>query len=92
VRIELSDEIEQLVAAKVASGKYGSTDEVLHQALHLLDLRDTELEALQSDAHLKIEEGWQALRHGVAIDGEEFFSALEGSEKALKRKTELSGE
>ena len=64
---------------------------MLDQALQLLDLRDAELEALQSDAHLKITEGWQALRRGAAIDGDEFFSELERVETALKKKAERDG-
>lgn len=37
VNVSLTDELEEFVQAQVASGRYGSTDEVVREALRLME-------------------------------------------------------
>jgi antitoxin ParD1/3/4 len=83
MNVHLTPELEQLVQAKVKSGRYNSTSEVVREALRLLEERD-QLMALHKEAiRHKIDEGWELLRRGEGVDGEEFFAGLERKERTL---------
>ena len=57
MNVSLPDELAQFVKAKVATGRYGSSSEVVREALRLMEKRD-EREALQlSDLRLAWAEG-----------------------------------
>ncbi|MBF0269813.1 MAG: type II toxin-antitoxin system ParD family antitoxin [Alphaproteobacteria bacterium] len=53
--ITLAPLLEQLVNDKVRSGAYRSPEEVLHEALHLLDERERRLSALRADIQLGLD-------------------------------------
>lgn len=59
MNVSLPVELANFVKAKVASGRYGSSSEVVREALRLLETRD------QEDAH-KLEALRQAWAEGVA--------------------------
>lgn len=54
--LQLSPELEELVASKVKSGRYRSRTEVIEVALRLLDQRD-DREARRAEFRAKVEEG-----------------------------------
>lgn len=45
MEVHLSEDLKRLVQERVESGRYRSPDEVISEALHVLDERDQELEA-----------------------------------------------
>lgn len=62
--VHLSSDLEALIGAKVASGRYHSADEVLQDALRLLDERDRLDEAKLADLRLEIRRGLDQLDRG----------------------------
>ncbi len=85
--ISLSPEFEQLIQHKVTSGAYASADDVVREALRLLNERDAETPEWKRDVSAKIEEAWQSLRRGEGIDGDEAMVMLhrEIDDRAAKR-------
>ncbi len=74
--VSLTPELEELVRAKVLSGRYSSVNEVVCEALRLLEVSQsfeiTHLKELRS----RIDEGLTALDGGEGIDGESFMTGL----------------
>jgi antitoxin ParD1/3/4 len=85
MNVHLTAELEQLVQSKVKSGRYNSASEVIREALRLLEERDQLMELRKEAIRQKIDEGWESLRRGEGLDGEEFFAALERKERALAK-------
>jgi antitoxin ParD1/3/4 len=65
MELAVSPDLEQIVREKVESGHYASTDEVLREALQLLDDRDRlrawKLEELRKEVAVGIQEAEQGL-------------------------------
>jgi antitoxin ParD1/3/4 len=57
ISITLSDELSDLVEAKVAGGDYASSEDVVRAALKLLERRDSERSAKLADLRAAIQEG-----------------------------------
>jgi antitoxin ParD1/3/4 len=55
INVSLTPELEKIVAERVASGRYASASEVIHEALRLLDERD-QLNQLRQDVRLGLEQ------------------------------------
>lgn len=74
----LGDHFDELLRAKIASGRYTNASEVVREALRLLENRDRRREALE-----------QALREGEesggAIPHDEAWADLEAKHPWLKR-------
>jgi antitoxin ParD1/3/4 len=85
MNVHLTAELEQLVQSKVKSGRYNSASEVIREALRLLEERDQLMELRKEAIRQKIDEGWESLRRGEELDGEEFFAELERKERALAK-------
>lgn len=62
----MSTSIEHLVEEQLRSGKYGSREELLAEALRVLIARDSELERMRN----RIREGEEAADRGELVDGE----------------------
>jgi len=77
MNIDLSSELEELVRSKVASGLYGSTADVLKDALGLLEERELYLASHESEIREKIARGYASLRAGKGVDGEAMFKRIE---------------
>ena len=73
MNVNLTPELEQLVQSKVQTGRYNSPDEVVREALRLMDERDQDREEVRK----KIAAGVESLRQGKGIDGEAFFAQME---------------
>jgi putative addiction module CopG family antidote len=71
---QVSPEVARLIENKMSSGKYGSTDELLLDALQLLEEEENELSAIQ--------EGLDSLDRGEkGISLDEAFSKLRKQHK-----------
>ena len=88
MNVNLTPELETLVAKKVKSGRYNSASEVVREALRLFEDRERLREAQVRELRRKIDEGWASLREGRYVDGESFFRELqqEAKQRTAKRK------
>jgi antitoxin ParD1/3/4 len=80
VQVALTREQKRFIDDRIASGRSRSAQEVIGEALWLLERTDREciereakLAALRAD----IQEGIDSIERGEGIDGEEFFAHLE---------------
>nr|WP_208491986.1 type II toxin-antitoxin system ParD family antitoxin [aff. Roholtiella sp. LEGE 12411] len=73
----MTPELEQLVKDKVTSGRYHSVNEVIGEALRLLEERDRLQEQRLAELKAKIREGLEASERGEVVDGEEVFAEIE---------------
>ena len=76
MNVHLTPELERLVHNRVQTGRYNSASEVVREALRLLEEHDHLRQVRLQEMRLKIQEGWDSLRRGEGIDGEEFMAQL----------------
>ena len=74
--ISLKPEQEQLIQAKLQSGKYETADQVIDEALQLLEKRDRHYEKWLEETRKKVAVGIERLDRGEGMDGEEVFKEL----------------
>lgn len=77
MNVNLTPELEQLVQSKVKTGRYNSASEVVREALRLLEEHDQIRRMRFQEIRRRIREGWDSLRRGEGVDGEEFMAQLE---------------
>ena len=85
MNVNLTEELEELVRSKVASGMYGSASEVVRDALRLFAEREQLREARLAELRRKIDEGWESAERGDLIPGEQVFAELR--EMSRKRRS-----
>ena len=73
MNITLTPELEQIVQSKVQTGGYHSANDVMREALRLLEQRDLAREEIRE----KIEVAWESLRQGKGTEGETFMAQME---------------
>ena len=64
MNVSLTPELEEFVEHKVASGLYGSSSEVVRDALRLLEERDRLLDARLEDLRGEVQKGLTQLKEG----------------------------
>lgn len=77
MNLDLTAELEQLVQNKVKSGQYASASEVVQDALRLLQQRDEVFVLRKGEVRQKIDEGWDAARHGKFVDRDQVFDRID---------------
>ncbi|WP_204101882.1 MULTISPECIES: type II toxin-antitoxin system ParD family antitoxin [Spirulina sp. CCY15215] len=75
MQITLKPEHETFIQTQLAQGKYQSADDILSQALNLLQ-RQQDYEQWMSETRHKISEGVAALECGESIDGDIVIAQL----------------
>ena len=85
MNINLTPELEQLVQSRVKSGRYNSADEVLREALRLLEQRDAVFILRKNRLQEQIEEGWQAAISEEFVDGDEVFDRIDAELEAMDK-------
>jgi antitoxin ParD1/3/4 len=76
MNVHLTPELEQLVQAKVDSGRYNSASEVVREALRLMEQRD-ELRAIQlQELRSRMDRALAESARGESADGERFMQGL----------------
>jgi len=76
VNVHLTSELEQFVQAKIESGLYNSTSEVVGEALRLME-RTEELRVVQlRDLRARMDQGLAEADRGEGADGEAFMQGL----------------
>ena len=86
MNVRLTPELQTLVQTKVKAGFYLSANDLVCEAVRLLDRRDRAGRRRLREIREQIDEGWFSLRNGEGVDGEEFFPSLERREKVLIQK------
>ena len=86
--IILKPEQEKLIKAKVASGKYTTVDEVIAEALELLDERDKHYQKWVEDTRHKAAVGLAQLDRGEGIEVQTVINKLKEKVDFYKEKTE----
>jgi antitoxin ParD1/3/4 len=85
MNISLTEELEELVQRKVASGRYTSASEVVRAGLRLLEqedeLRETRLAAVRAEVQAGIDQA----ERGELVDGEEAMARVKKRAAAKKR-------
>ena len=74
--IAINEHNEERIRRKVESGKYSSVDDVLANALALLDERDADLEGELADMREKVGLGLEESKAGLAVPAGEVFDEL----------------
>lgn len=73
--VTVPDDVAKMIAAQVESGAYGSTDDVLRAAVHVLE-RDAERRKKVDELRKSIQESTDQIASGQFYDGEEVFAEV----------------
>lgn len=76
IDVQLAPDLEQFAHAQVSEGRYQSVDEVLADALRLLQRRERLRAAARQRIRDQVAEGAADFERGEFTDGEEFFREL----------------
>lgn len=74
--IAIKPELERKIADKVRSGRYASADDVVADALDVLDRVEEAERMWKDDIRGKIEEGWAQAERGEGIPADIAFTRL----------------
>ena len=86
MNVHLTPELEELIHAKVQSGRYNSASEVVREALRLMEHKD-ELRAIQmQELRSRMDRALGEASRGEGSDGEQFMQELIGDLDARERK------
>jgi antitoxin ParD1/3/4 len=90
VNVSLTAELEKLVQAKIASGRFHSASEVVEEALHLLEQQEIDRETDLRELRARMGDALASLDRGEWVDGEEFMQRMfdELDAKEAQRKAE----
>jgi len=88
MNIILKPEQEQLIQAKVNSGKYTTVEQVITEALQLLDERDKHYQKWVEDTRKKVAVGLAQLDRGEGIEVQTVINQLKEKVKIAKEKKE----
>jgi antitoxin ParD1/3/4 len=76
MNVHLTPELEQLVQAKVQSGRYNSASEVVREALRIMEQRD-EVRSIQlQELRNRMDRALGESDRGEGTDGEEFMQGM----------------
>jgi antitoxin ParD1/3/4 len=76
MNVHLTPELEQLVQAKVQSGRYNSASEVVREALRIMEQRD-EVRSIQlQELRKRMDRALGESARGEGTDGEEFLQGM----------------
>ncbi|MCX6608882.1 MAG: type II toxin-antitoxin system ParD family antitoxin [Acidobacteria bacterium] len=76
MNVHLTPELEQLVQAKVQSGRYNSASEVVREALRIMEQRD-EVRSIQlQELHNRMDRALVESSRGEGTDGEKFMQEM----------------
>jgi antitoxin ParD1/3/4 len=86
MNVHLTPELEELVQAKVESGRYNSASEVVREALRLMEQKDDVRTLQLQELRKRSDKGLSEIDRGQGVDGELFMQGL--IEDLDKRETE----
>ena len=74
--VTLTRELEAFIETRIASGRFGTADEVIREGLRLLAAREQAREAVIEELRQEIEVGMKQALAGHLRDGRAFFEEL----------------
>ena len=87
MEVPVPKEYEEFVCGLVRSGRYLTPDEVVHDALYLLQNQEHIREIRSEELREKIRVGWEQAERGELIDGEEVFRELRERSAKLRAQS-----
>jgi len=85
MNVTLKSEQAELIQQQINSGKYQTPEEVIAEALQLLDRRDREYENWVEETRQKVDIAIEELRQGEGIDGEVVIAQLKDKLKQARQ-------
>lgn len=76
MNITLKPDQAELIKQKLNSGKYNNPDEIIAEALQLLEQRDREYQTWVEETREKVDVAIEELRRGEGIDGDVVVAQL----------------
>lgn len=76
MNVSLTEQLQDFVEAKVKSGRYQSSSEVIRESLRLMEQRDEAHAATLADVRRKVAVGLDQARRGELRDGEEVMARV----------------
>ena len=77
MHISLTDQLEKMVKAKVASGLYNNASEVIRESLRFMETHEAWIYQIKLDKlKSEINKGLEQLDRGESVDGGSFFEEL----------------
>jgi len=76
VNISITPELDAFLRAKVESGRYQTTSEVVREALRLLERQEQERDEAFNQLKAKLDQGAAQAERGELLDGDEVFEEL----------------
>ena len=73
IKIQLSSEQEKFIQEKITSGEYINADEIISEALKLLEFRENKIKELKAQIAI----GTEQIAQGEVTDGEVVFTELQ---------------
>jgi len=86
MNVSLTPELENLVQEKLGSGRYASANDLIREALQLLEDRDQTEEAHKSWVRDAIDAGLASLARGEGVDGATFMAQMQDELAELERQ------
>jgi antitoxin ParD1/3/4 len=84
MNINLKPEYEQFIQSQIANGQFATVDEVINEAVKLLEKRANQLEELKR----KIALGTEQIKQGSVTDGEVVFERLQAKIRLIAQENE----
>jgi antitoxin ParD1/3/4 len=84
MNINLKPEYEQFIRSQIANGQFATVDEVINEAVKLLENRANQLEELKR----KIVLGTEQIKQGSVTDGEVVFERLQAKIRSIAQENE----
>lgn len=77
MHVSLTEELEKMVKAKVASGLYNNASEVIRESLRFMEAHEAWIYQMKMDRlKMEINKGLEQLDRGESLDGNRFFEEL----------------
>ncbi len=86
MNITLKTEQAELIQQKINSGKYNNAEEVIGEALQLLEQRDREYETWVEETREKVNVAIEELRRGEGIEGDVVVAQLKEKLRQLRQE------
>jgi antitoxin ParD1/3/4 len=84
MNINLKPEYEQFIQSQIANGQFATVDQVINEAVKLLEKQANQLEELKR----KISLGTEQIKQGSVTDGEVVFERLQAKIRLIAQENE----
>jgi antitoxin ParD1/3/4 len=92
ISVTLPADLEEFVTARMESGRFQSADEVLLDALRIVEEQERERAVSRDELRDLIEAGFEQARRGEFIDGKSFLTDLRDKYAELAMERERAGQ